>query len=255
MDELNTIFTPGAFRAAETDSYSSSPIFGAADPYSTAGFNNLLKTLLNDSKSTSGRSNDLTKALEALFGDMDEYKEKGQKELAMGAAFKTIGAASDFFSKAAALSSGQIDNIYEAADIAKKNYENQMTSLDNQVLFLKNQLSDRFNKTIETNIMNMAARNLRVNTGSLFEATKGVAQDITEDITMAESNAALKKIALAGKQKQVKESAKYAEKQLWTSLVGSAAKLGLMITTGGGTGESWGNLFAGLYGNSKSEEE
>ena len=120
-----------------------------------------------------------------------------------------------------------------------------MDALDNQVLYIKHQLADRFNKTIETNIMNLAAKNLRVTSGGVLELSKEQAQEITEDMRTAESNAELKKIALRAGQKSAKESANYAVKQLWTGLLGSATKLGLAIGTGGFTNEKWGDLYSG----------
>ena len=185
------------------------------------------------------------KALDTLLGNSVELKAKAQGDMFKGAVLKTVAAASDLFSRGVGIAAGQRKNIYDAASIAKQNYQNQMDALDNQVLYIKHQLADRFNKTVETNIMNMAARNLRVTSGGVLDLTKDMAQEITEDMRTAESNAELKKIALRAGQKQAKESAKYAEKQMWTGLLSSATKLGLAVATGGGTNESWGNLYSG----------
>jgi hypothetical protein len=61
----------------------------------------------------------------------------------------------------------------------------------------------------------------------------------------AESNARLKQIAFEAGKKQAKESAKYAKTQLWTGLAQSALNLGIMYQTGGGTMESFGDLYKG----------
>lgn len=160
-----------------------------------------------------------------------------------GALLKTIASAGDFFSSATGLAMGSIANINKQKSIGVQNYQNEMDAIDNQVMYAKHQLADRFNKIVETNIMNMAARNLRVTSGNVLELTKDSAQEITEDIQTLESNARLKKIALEAGKKQIKESAKYAKQQLWTGFAQSAIKLGLNVATAGGTGESWGNLY------------
>lgn len=184
----------------------------------------------------------------------DETLTNAQKRLFQGAALKTVAAASDFFSRSVGLAMGQRGIIDKQRDVAMQAYQNQMDALDNQVLYIKHQLTDRFNKTVETNIMKMAARNLRVNAGNVLEQSKSLAQETTEDMRTAESNARLKQIALDAGKKSAKESARYAKQQLWTGLVQSAVKLGLMWETGGGTGESWGNLYAGYKSASKIED-
>jgi len=175
----------------------------------------------------------------------------GQVNLFTGAVLKSIGVAGDFFSRATGLAMGQLGLIDKQRDVAIQGYQNQMESLDNQVLYLKNQLADRFNKTVETNIMQMAARNIRVTSGGVLDLTKDQAQEITEDISMAESNARLKKIALGAAQDMTKESAKYAKFNAIAGFVKSAANLGMAIASGGGTGESWGSLYAGYQKGSK----
>lgn len=193
-----------------------------------------------------GRSPDnIGPALDKLLGDNANLKAKGQKELYVGALMKTVAAASDFFNRAVGIAAGQRRNIYKAADVAAQNYQNQMDALDNQVLYIKHQLADRFNKTVETNIMHMAARNLRVTSGGVLEQTKNMAQEMTEDMRTAESNAKLHKIAYKAGQKMAKESARYAEKQMWTQFLSSATKLGVAVATGGFTGEKWGDLYSG----------
>lgn len=185
----------------------------------------------------------------------DATLTNAQKALFQGGMLKTVAAANDFFNRTLGLAMGQPHMIDKQRDIAIQNYQNQMDALDNQVLYIKNQLMDRFNKTVETNIMNMAARNLRVNAGNVLEQSKSLAQDVTEDMRTAESNARLKQIALEAGKKQATESASYAKKQLWTGFAQSAIKLGLMWETGGGTGESWGKLYSGYKEYKKQQEE
>lgn len=187
----------------------------------------------------------ISKALDKLLGDNENLKARAQVDMYKGAMYKTIAAAGDLFDRGVGLLMGQQRNIRKTADIMAQNYQNQMDALDNQVLYIKHQLTDRFNQTVETNIMNLAAKNIRVNAGNVLDLSKEKASEITEDMRTAESNAELKKIALRAGQKQAKESADYAVKQLWTSFAGSAVKLGIMGATGGGTNEKWGDLYAG----------
>lgn len=187
----------------------------------------------------------ISNALDKLLGDNEELKARAQVGLYQGAVLKTIAAAGDFFDRSVGLMMGQPKNIRNTADIAAQNYQNQMDALDNQVLYIKHQLTDRFNQTVETNIMNLAAKNIRVNAGNVLDLSKEKASEITEDMRTAESNAELKKIALRAGQEQAKESADYAIKQLWTGFANSAVKLGIMGATGGGTNEKWGDLYSG----------
>lgn len=192
-----------------------------------------------------GGAGDISGLLKKLLAPDPRTKARAQVDLYQGAFLRTLAAADDFFTRGTAIVAGQGNNIRSAAEIAGQNYQNQMDALDNQVLYMKHQLEDRFNKTVETNIMNMAARNIRVNAGNVLELTKDSATEITEDMRTAESNAKLKKIALEAGKKQAKESANYAVKKMWADFAGSASLLGIMGATGGGTGESWGNLYKG----------
>jgi hypothetical protein len=171
-------------------------------------------------------------------------KKTAQKDLFEGAVLKTVAAGSDLFNQLITFGTAR-RNIRSAAQNQIQNYENQMTALDNQVLYLKNQLADRFNKTVETNAVYLASRNLRVSGANILELSKESAVDTTDDIRMAESNAELQKIALRTAQKQTKVGRKYAERIQVSNLINSGIKLGLTAFTGGGTGESWGNLWAG----------
>lgn len=191
-----------------------------------------------------GRADDLTAALKKLLGEqMPDAKAEAQTDLYEGAVMKTVAAAGDVFNSAIGIAySGSIDI---ARDAAIQNYQNQMDALDNQVLYIKHQLSDRFNKTVETNMVQMAARNLRVNAGNVLDLSKEEASEISEDMRTAESNARLKKIAYEAGQKQAKVSAKNAHAQQWVGMAKSILKLGMTYETGGGTGESWGNLYNG----------
>lgn len=221
------------------------PLFAATDPATTTPTRSSADMTMPQ----------MQNAFNAFVTGNDKYLTNAQKALFQGAILKTAAAASDFFSRLMGIAMGAPGIIKKQGEIAAQAYQNQMDALDNQVLYIKHQLSDRFNKTVETNIMKMAARGLRVNAGNVLELSKESASEITEDMRTAESNARLKKIALTAGQKQAKESASYATKQLWTGLAQSALKLGIVWETGGGTGESWGNLYRGYKNSKKLETE
>ena len=199
-------------------------------------------------------ADDITSAMDKLMKQSPQYLASAQVGAFTGAVMKTIGQAGDFFSKATGLAMGQLSNIDKQAEIAGQTYQNQMDALDNQVLYIKHQLSDRFNKTVESNIMQMAARNIRVTSGGVLDLTKDLATEVTEDMRTLESNARLKQIALDAAQKSTKASAKYAKFNAINSFVNSAAKLGMTIANGGGTGQTWGNLWAGYKKGSSALE-
>lgn len=190
-------------------------------------------------------ADDITSAMDKLMKQSPQYLASAQVGAFTGAVMKTIGQAGDFFSRATGLAMGQLGNIDKQAEIAGQSYQNQMEALDNQVLYIKNQLSDRFNKTVESNIMQMAAKNIRVTSGGVLDLTKDLATEVTEDMRTAESNARLKQIALQAAQKSTKASAKYAKFNAINSFINSAAKLGMTMASGGGTGQTWGNLWSG----------
>lgn len=221
------------------------PMFSATDPY-----------ILTPTRSSSADMSmpKLQDAFNKLASGNTQTLTTAQKALFQGAILKTVAAADDFFSRATGLIMGAPRNINLQKDAVVQGYQNEMDALDNQVLYIKHQLADRFNKTVESNIMQMAARGLKVNAGNVLELSKESASEITEDMRTAESNARLKQIAFAAGKKQARESASYAKKQLWTGFAQSAIKLGLMWETGGGTGESWGNLYKGWKQSQKMED-
>lgn len=219
-------------------------LLAAEDQDNPVDIANLIAELLKSQPSYApGAADDISKALDKILGNTEEMKAKAQVDMYEGAVMKTVAAASDVFSNAVGLAfSGNID---KQRDVTIQNYQNQMDAIDNQVLYIKHQLADRFNKTVETNIAQMAARNLKVTTGNVLELSKEQALEISEDMSEATSNARLQKIALKAGQKQAKSYAKYAHAMQWTEMAKSLTKLGIMYETGGGTGESFGNLYKG----------
>jgi hypothetical protein len=228
-----------------------SPSFSAEDPV-IDDVPDMVKQMFGFVKPMFARADKISDSLDKLLGQNTDRLMKAKKDMFMGAALKTAAAAGDVFDKAVGLIYGA-DNIESQKDIAVQNYQNRMDALDNQVLYVKHQLANRFNKTVETNIMNLAARNLRVNAGNVLDLSKEEASEITEDMREAESNARLQKIALEAGKKSARESARYAKTQLWTGLAKSAVNLGLMYVTGGGTDQKFGDLYKG-YKQAKDYE-
>lgn len=180
-----------------------------------------------------------------ILGDyLGGMKAKAQKNMFQGAVLKTVGSAAEAFD--AILNFGnRYETINLQADNTKIAADNQMAAIDNQVLYTKNQIMDRFTTMVANNTVQMAAKNLRVTAGSLLEGTKAEAYDINQDFAMLDSNARMKKIELENVKKQAEISRSLAKSQQWSGMVQSLTKLGMNIATGGGTGESFGNLYSG----------
>lgn len=169
-------------------------------------------------------------------------KSKGDKALKAGYAMKTAAAAGDLFNSILTYTTTR-ENADLQRENANKSAENQMLALDNQVLYYKNQIADKFNQTIARNAVTMAAKNLRVTAANLLEKTKGAATEATEDIKMMESNAELKKIALRSEARQAEVASSLTKKLATANLIGSAAKLGLVVS-GGVEAGAFGDIFA-----------
>lgn len=169
-------------------------------------------------------------------------KSEGDKALKAGYAMKTAAAAGDFFNAILTYSTSRT-NAKLTESNTKQSVENQMLALDNQVLYYKNQITDKFAQTMARNSVTMAEKNLRVTAGNILEKTKDAAYDATKDIQTLESNAELKKIALRSEARQAEVVSKLTKKLATANLIGSAAKLGLVVSGGIESG-AFGDLFA-----------
>ncbi|MBO7715658.1 MAG: hypothetical protein J6S85_19000 [Methanobrevibacter sp.] len=169
-------------------------------------------------------------------------KSEGDTALKAGYAMKTAAAAGDLFNAVLTYSSARENAKLKEAN-TKQSVENQMLALDNQVLYYKNQIADKFNQTMARNAVTMAEKNLRVTAGNLLEKTKDAAYDATKDIEMLESNAELKKIALRSEARQAEVASKLTNKLATANMLGSVAKLGLVVS-GGVEAGAYGDLFA-----------
>lgn len=164
-----------------------------------------------------------------------------------GYALKTAAAAGELFQKMLTVGY-EWGNANRRAGNTKQSVENQMLALDNQILYYKNLITDKFSQTMARNAVTMAAKNLRVTAGNLLEQTKDVAYDATKDIQMMESNAELKKSALRAESKQADVTKKLTKQLLASDLVGSFAKVGLMVSAGKEAG-LFGKLFTSDTGS------
>lgn len=208
-------------------------------------FSDSLFNRIFEATPVSGNGSGTNSNLADVFGDyLTSTKNKASSQQFLGASLKTAASAVKVFDQLVSWNVNR-DNI----NLAKKNTQlaadNQMAALDNQVLYVKNQLMDRFNSVVANNAVNMAARNLRVTSANLLEASKETAHDINMDFRTAESNAELQKINLRNQKKQASIAAKYAKTAQLTGFINAAAELGLNVATGGMTGQSWGQLYSG----------
>lgn len=186
--------------------------------------------------------------LDFLGETLSELRAAGNKRMFTGAALKTASAAGDFFSTLIEFGMGRKTNAMQAEN-TKLQAEVQMQALDNEVLYYKNQIMDKFNTLVARNTATMAAKGLRVSAANILEKTKDEAYDATKDIEALESNAELKKIALRSQQKQADITKKLKNSELTANLMKATVDLGIMTMTGGGTGQTWGNLYGNAYGS------
>lgn len=197
----------------------------------------------------------IPQSVSSIAGDVNtmsdtlaSLKSDASKRMFTGATLKTAAAAGDFFSALVNFGMGRKTNAMEAQN-TKLQAEVQMKALDNEVLYYKNQIMDKFNTLIARNTVTMATKGLRVSAANLLEQTKDTAYDATKDIETLESNAELKKIALRSQQKQADITKRLKNSELAANLMKATVDLGISAMTGGGTGQSWGNLYGNAYGS------
>ena len=191
---------------------------------------------------------DITGATNNIAAIMGDYygglKATAQRQQFMGATLNTVASAVNVFNNLISWNARR-KNINMQRDNTKLAIDNAMAEIDNQVLYAKNKLMDKFGNLVANNAVNMAAANLKVSSGALLELSKETANDITMDFRTLESNAELKKISLRNQKKQAEIAAKVAKTSQVTNFVNSAIDLGLNVATGGGTGQTWGQLYSG----------
>lgn len=176
---------------------------------------------------------------ELIAGRLD----KAQAMQKMGYLMKGVGAATEMFDQIVNITSNiagkQVTNAKLAAD-------NEIQAIENQVLYTKNQLMDRFNQTVARNTLINAAKNLKVTTASILEQSKKTAEDITYDFRTLESNANLRKINLEASKRMADVSAKYMRTQQW---IGFAKSVGSLVGSFAGMQGGYEALSQELFGN------
>lgn len=176
-------------------------------------------------------------------------KSYGDKQFKAGMGLKSLASAGKFFTELATFGTGW-DIANKKAQNTKLAAELNMIALDNQILYNKNQLTDKFNTMMARNTVLMAAKGLRVSAGEVMEKTKDAAYDATQDLRTLESNAEIQKIALRSAQKQANIARHLEKTLLTTNLVSSAAELGLNLGVAYDAGV-FGDLFS--IGNSLND--
>lgn len=186
-----------------------------------------------------------THSLSTIANSTKDLVVRAKNQQAGGAVLKMAASAGRLFTDLLA-AGGIWENIHAQEYNTKLSADVQMAALDNQILYFKNQIADRFNKTMARNAVTMAAKNLRVTAGNLLEQTKEEAYDATQDIATYTSNAELQKILLRSQQQQADVAAKLMKSNVVTDMISDLADLGLMVGTKGGTfAKDWGTLFSG----------
>ena len=169
-------------------------------------------------------------------------KSYGDKQFKAGMKLKSLASAGKFFTELATFGTG-LDIANKKAQNTKLGAELSMKALDNQILYYKNQLTDKFNTMMARNTVLMAAKGLRVTAGEVMEKNKDAAYDATQDLRTLESNAEIQKIALRSAQKQADIAKKLEKTLLTTNLINSAAELGLNLGVAYDAG-TFGDLFS-----------
>lgn len=147
-----------------------------------------------------------------------------------------------------------------------QSYQNKMNALDNQLLAVKNKLQDKFNTAVANDIVQTAARGIRVSMSNILEKHKESAYNVTQDIQMATSNVEMNKATYKSYQGQAKIGEKLSKYKLTGDLVESGIKLaedvvllgmggteGLESVLKGGDAGSFGDLWSGYEGATKSQ--
>jgi hypothetical protein len=133
-----------------------------------------------------------------------------------------------------------------------KAYQNKMNALDNQLLYVKNQLQDKFNSAVANDIVQTAARGVRVSMSNILEKQKESAHNITQDIAIASGNVKMDKATYKSYQEQAQISRKANQRALTNELAESSIKLAadiIMMMAGGASGGAEGGGSSFGFGN------
>lgn len=132
-------------------------------------------------------------------------------------------------------------------------YQNKMNALDNQLLYVKNQLQDKFNSAVANDIVQTAARGIRVSMSNILEKQKESAHNITQDIAIASGNVKMDKATYKSYQEQASIKRKSGQRALTNELAESSIKLAadiIAMMAGGSAGGSGSSFGFGNFMNS-----
>ena len=150
-----------------------------------------------------------------------------------------------FYNKRSSLIKMQSKNTIQA-------YQNKMNALDNQLLYVKNQLQDKFNNAVANDMVQTAARGVRVSMSNILEKQKESAHNITQDIAIASGNVKMDKATYKSYQEQAKISREANQRALTNELAESSIKLAadiIMMMAGGAGGGAAGGGSSFGFGN------
>lgn len=248
MTDVGTEVLPaGATRPVQPTISRSSVSHPSYNYTTTTPATNTVESMVNPTLLTAAGVVDIGSQLEEFLTPL---KEQAQKLQTIGAVTNTIAAAGELFTSLSTIGESRAA-AHRTKENAQLQYETEVKALDNQVLYAKNLIADKFNQTMARNAVVMAAKNLNVTTANLLEQTKDAAYDATKDIEMLESNANLKKISAWAEMRQKEVGAKLSKNLAVSNLIGSLGKMGMTVGSGIYTGayEGLGNLFSGNNGS------
>lgn len=169
---------------------------------------------------------DTTEGMNNLNSLIAAGMSKAEAQQKVGNLMKTVAATEQLFNTVLNWDSTKKLNKLEYENTVQQ-AQNKMTAIDNQVAYVKAQMTDKMNKIIAQNTVNAAARNIKVTAGSILEESKGVAQEMNESTQMLESNAKIEKIGLESQKKQAKIKKDLADKQQYIQLFSGLTQLGM----------------------------
>lgn len=181
-----------------------------------------------------------TNAAEKLENPTSEFLEEAKAQRQLGRIFKTVGSAGQLFN---AIINASSNTRKLEEDVTAQSIDLKMKEIDNQILYTKGQILDKFNQLVAHNTVQLAAKNLKVTSGSVLEQSKGTAQDLSEDIETLEGNARIQKIALQSQKEQASIYAGLRQKLEGAAVVGGIANLGFSVSSLFGGNEALVDLF------------
>ena len=163
----------------------------------------------------------------ALWADFLSQAREEKKTATM---LNLVADAGDLFDSIVGVSAG-ISNAKATARNTIMSAENQITAIDNQTMYVKSRLQNRFNNMLAQTQVRQSARGLKVSAASTLEENKERAYDLTMDYATLDSNANLEKIRLENTKAQAKVAEDFTKNQTWANLLGSLNAFAFSVGT------------------------